>query len=733
MRICITSLFILLLLSAGAVRAAEAPPDGGEKKQDFDAVVSAVIKPLAGAKAGDPVVWQGAEKVRALGKDALPAIRAAAAKQQPIPVRLALGWALLALKDADAGIKTLSAVVSDKKAGRTARANAARALGELGKYGAEVEVTRLLDAVDDEIVKVALAGSLMLAATSEQAESKATTALVRLSRAGKGEVQAAAALALAEFDDFRDPVPAVLKKLSLEPTGRGRLAAKLLQFKRMSEAMLQADNYKGSLGRPLLDEVKRLIIKSHVEPPRKDAELVHAAARGMAAALHKTDPYSTYMSPESWKGFREQISGTYGGIGAHVMFLRDDRSGEKMFTVVKPIYTGPAYKAGVRSYDRIVEIDGVSIKGKTSDDLRDMLRGLPKSVVACKVRRRGLKKDKEFLVKIVRGSINMPSVYFELFPGGIGYLRLESFGDTSTREVEAALQALEKKGMKALVFDMRGNPGGLLRAARDIADKFLKDDKLIVYSEGRDKEIAARRELRTTDEATHPDYPIVTLVDGGTASAAEIVSGAFQDHKRSVLIGQRTFGKGSVQQLMRLDAAARRAILKLTIAKYYLPSGRSIHRSKGHRGGIMPDIAVVFEPTLSRESHEKHRAAGDFWRYSLAHWPKHKEKLMELARFDNRDPAAYPGFDEWYKALKVKTDRDSARRVLRQWLRRLTSDDRGADWAADLQEDNQLQRAVYEAGRKIKGLDMAAVPEYKWFVGKLAKAAAPKEKGAAKP
>jgi len=572
----------LLVVAVVAVRpglAAEAPA----AKDTSTVVVGAFLKPLANAKPDDRIVWECADKLKGMGKEALPAIRGAATADRSPAAKLALGWALLSLQDFAPGVKTLASVV-EGKTNREAKLQAARVLGHLGLDAAEIEVTRLLDAVDDDLVKAELAAALSLCATTEAAEAKATTMLVRLVRGGKGEVRFAAAMALAELDDYRKPVPDVLKELAVEPTARGRLATKLLQLKRLSDLMIREKEYAGSLGNPLLDEIKGLIIRYHIEPPPKEEALVDAAARGMASSLHKTDPFSSYMSPKRWGTFRERMSGSYGGIGAHVMFVKDDRTGEKMFTAIKPIYTGPAYKAGLRSYDQFIEVDGQDIKGKTSEEIRDMLRGLPDSVVACKIRRRGVKKDKVLLLKIIRAQVTLPAVYHELMPGGIGYLRLTSFGDTSTAEVEAALADMEKGGMKALIFDLRGNPGGLMLAARDIADKFLKDDKLIVYSEGRNKQIAPRKEMRTTNPATHPDSPMVTLVNGGSASASEIVAGALQDHKRAVLIGERTYGKGSVQRLMRLNATGRRSILKLTVAHYFLPSGRSIHRTAKNRG-----------------------------------------------------------------------------------------------------------------------------------------------------
>jgi carboxyl-terminal processing protease len=694
------------------------------EEADPSAVIVAVLKPLQNASADDPAVWESALTLKGLGKDAVPKLREAAASKPSLGSKLALGSALLSLHDFPTGVSLLASVVKGEEAPLPARIAAARLLGEQGRDAAEIELTGLVDRVGDAQIKVALARSLILAATTEAAEMKGTSILVRLARVGKGSARAAAVLALAELGDFRQPVPRELERLAAEPTPRGRLATKLLELQRLSKLMLRPKDYAGSLGNPLLQEIKQKILRYHVEPPRKEQELVDAAARGMAAVLHETDPYSTYFSADHWKQFREQMSGAYGGIGAHVQFIKDSRTGADVFTATKPIYSGPAYKAGLRSYDQFIEIDGQPVAGKSQEELRDLLRGLPESVVACKIRRRGPEKDHEILLRIVRGSVSIPSVFHDLLPGKIGYLRLTGFGDDCSRDIEKTLRAMEKEGMRALIFDLRGNPGGLLREARNVADKFLKDDKLIVYSEGRNKQIAPRKELRTTDPETHPDYPLALLVDGGSASASEIVAGALQDHKRALVIGTRTFGKGSVQQLMPLDSVGRQAALKLTIARYYLPSGRSIHRTQDSRGGIIPEIVAEYEPPWTPGSFQKHRAAGDLWNYSLVQWPRHRETLSKLARFDAEDPSKYPGFDAWYDKLKVKTDRDSARRVLRQWIRILVADARGEDWACDFQEDTQLQRAIYETARKLPDTDPAAIPEYKSFAAEIAKRSA---------
>ncbi len=709
-KLCWMTAFLLTAVCTATAAADEPAP---HREQ-----IARAVQQLDGLAADDDAIWAHAVTLRSVGGEGLDALREAAAEADSGAARLALGWALISLRELDAGIGLLASVVTSDEP-LEARLAAARILGDRGRHTAEIEITDLLDKAEDGRLRVALARSLMRAATTEQAQAKAVTALVRVVRAEQDAARADAALALAELDDFRDPVPEVLAGLADKPTDRGRLAQKLLELYRLSQLMLREKEYSGSLGNPLLEEIKSKIMEYHIDPPDEEASLVDAAARGMTESLHATDPFSDYLSPDHWEAFRNQISGTYGGIGAHVRFLKDPETGEDAFTCVKPIYSGPAYEAGLRAYDQFLEIDGEPVEGKSTNELTDLLRGTPGSVVKCKVRRIGLEEDEILDLEIVRQPVSVSSVRHELLPGGIGYLRLEHFGDRSADEVETAMRELGDAGMNALIFDVRQNPGGLLLAARDIADKFLTEDKLITYSEGRNPDIAPRRDLRTTAEATHPNVPMVTLVDGASGSASELVAGALQDHKRATLVGERTFGKGSVQQLMQLDATGRQAALKLTIAQYYLPSGRSIHRTPDNRGGVVPDIELPHEQPWEEGLFERFRAAGDFQRYSLRHWPEHKETLMELAEFDHLDHTRYPGFDDWFEGLKIKTDKGTARRLLRQWLRVLTADELGRDWAGDLQEDNQYQRAVYEAARRLEDFDPRSVPRFRPFIDEI--------------
>lgn len=236
-------------------------------------------------------------------------------------------------------------------------------------------------------------------------------------------------------------------------------------------------------------------------------------------------------------------------------------------------------------------MNGVDIMRLSLEEVVDILKGQEKTKVKIKVRRSSWPEDREF--EITRQKINLPSVRYIMLPGNIGYLALTGFQRECSDEIEKALLILEQQGMKVLILDLRNNPGGLLEAAVDVVDKFLPEGKLIASSKGRDPFIAKEQKYYSKAEGTHPDYPLFVLVNRGSASASEIVSGALQDHKRATIIGEVTFGKGSVQQLFEVMSTEGKTRLRLTIAKYYLPSGRSIHKEEGSKeGGVKPDIEM---------------------------------------------------------------------------------------------------------------------------------------------
>lgn len=332
-------------------------------------------------------------------------------------------------------------------------------------------------------------------------------------------------------------------------------------------------------------------------------ELVEAAMRGM---LNKLDPYSSYFDNSELKEFNEQVEQEFGGIGIQVGL---DPAGRQLM-VLAPIPGTPAYKAGIKAGDRIVEIDGKPTnefgEGKEMDTAIKMMRGVPGSSVKVSVLHPG--NEKPELLELERAVIKTPTVLGDHFDAKgdpsyliegtdkVGYIRLTHFSRNSAIEVEEALETLKKEGMKALVLDLRFNPGGLLSAATAIADLFIEDG-VIVSTKGRntDEQVAT-----ATKDGTFTGFPMVVLVNRYSASASEIVSACLQDHKRAIVVGERTWGKGSVQNVIELEGGA--SALKLTTASYHRPSGKNIHRFPNSKEtdewGVMPDEGydVKFSP-----------------------------------------------------------------------------------------------------------------------------------------
>ncbi|MBM4037987.1 MAG: PDZ domain-containing protein [Planctomycetes bacterium] len=680
---------------------------------DLEKQVDTIVSKLRRASVEE--VFAAERQLAGLGADAVPFLKTQLAKAQP-PAQLALARALCSLGSPEETVKPLVALIEAGRAPELSVAAAAILAEEPARDlpATERELLRLADNAElaPEVAR-AVARALYFTATTEESLKKANATLRRLLVAAKDEaVRRECALALAEIDDFHPPVEDLLQAMAAEPTTAGRLARALVQNRNLKALLVKPKSREGSLNDRILDEVKSRIQLVHVEEPLPDQILVDAAAKGMFGALLRgehPDRHSSYFDQEEWKKFREHIAGRYAGIGAVVQFMKHhDSGGTPLFTVVRPTYNGPAYKAGIRSYDRIIEVGGEPTTGKRPDEIIGLLRGKPGTEAVLAITRPG-STEKQTL-KVTRADIEVPSVSSQLLPAKLGYVRLTAFSDSTAKDLSAALTALEKQGMLALVLDLRNNPGGQLQAAVEITDNFLKDNKLIVYTEGRNKRIAPREEYRTKDPTTHPDYPIAVLINGGSASASEIVAGALQDHQRAILIGQKTFGKGSVQKLFPLLATAGQSGMKITVAKYFLPSGRSIHGK-----GVAPDVKVSYKAPFTAKEFEHLRETGAFHRYAAAHWAKSKDTLARLAEFDNLDPAAYPEFDTWYKALAEEIGRDKARRLLRAWLRILAADGRGTEFACDPQEDNQLQRAILEVAKSIKGLDAKQIAEYRAF------------------
>ena len=351
------------------------------------------------------------------------------------------------------------------------------------------------------------------------------------------------------------------------------------------------------------------------------ADLVQEGIEGM---VHALDPYSDFLTPEENKQWKVRTEGEFGGIGIQIG-MRDG-----WLTVIAPIEGTPAYRAGLRSGDRIIRIEGESTRGITLEDAVKKLRGKPGTQVTITIARPGV--EEPFDVTITRAIIKIKAVpFYTLLDGDIGYIRMVSFNRHAAEEVKAALDSLFARGAKRIILDLKNNPGGLLSQAVAVANLFLPKGSLVVYTKGRIPE--ANKEFYAKEDPPHgTDFPMAVLINKGSASASEIVSGALQDWDRAILIGDTTFGKGSVQRIFRLytlegPEGPEEYAVKLTTAKYYTPAGRSIHRESRrsklvafepdtfpyqtrvlHRlvyggGGIAPDVFVEepdFHPLVSK-------------------------------------------------------------------------------------------------------------------------------------
>ncbi len=304
-------------------------------------------------------------------------------------------------------------------------------------------------------------------------------------------------------------------------------------------------------------------------------QLVYGAIKGMLSTL---DPHTIFLPPDEYKAMRADTSGEFGGLGVEIA------AGEDSLVVVAPIDDTPAARAGIQAGDKILAIDGESTKGMSVPVAVRRMRGELGTKVSLLLMREGFEAPLQ--LALLRDRVRVQSVEWRLYPDGRGYVRIKSFQERTDEHLGKALAAMKEANagqeLQGLVIDLRNNPGGLLDQAVRIADRFIAEG-LIVSTQGRGgKELEA---ARAHAAGTEPAYPLVVLVNGGSASASEIVAGALQDHGRGVVVGAKTFGKGSVQTVIDLDDGSG---LKMTIARYYTPSHRSIHGK-----GIEPDVALA--------------------------------------------------------------------------------------------------------------------------------------------
>ncbi len=324
----------------------------------------------------------------------------------------------------------------------------------------------------------------------------------------------------------------------------------------------------------LFSEVLDKVQEEYVEEIDQ-SEVMDSAINGVLQSL---DPYSAYMNPEVFKEMQTDTAGEFGGLGIEVSMEAG------VVKVISPIDDTPAAKAGVKAGDYIVRINGEQVQGKSLMEAVNLMRGPVGSPIEITIRRKGLKKAK--IIKIVREIIEIKSVVSELIDNKIGYIRLRSFNENSSKQLNLEISKLKKKGSNVVgyILDLRNNPGGLLSQAVKISDFFLEEGE-IVSTKGR-KSRENRKFFANKGDRIN-GKPLIVLINNGSASASEIVAGALKDQKRAILLGETTYGKGSVQSIIPLK---NRGAIRLTISKYYLPSGKSISEV-----GVAPDIIIEEE------------------------------------------------------------------------------------------------------------------------------------------
>ncbi len=367
----------------------------------------------------------------------------------------------------------------------------------------------------------------------------------------------------------------------------------------------------------ILVDVLSYIQENYVEEPDSQ-KLIYGAASGMVRTL---DPFSQFMDPEIHGEIKTETEGQFGGLGIRIT-VKDD-----WLTVMTPIPGTPAYRAGILPDDRLVEINGETTKDMSLGDALKKLRGAAGTKIRLTLLRgpesnaEGPWASREFT--LLREIVKIESVQSWMLEPGVGYLRILEFSARTSEDVMGALNDLKKQGMTSLVLDLRNNPGGLLSSAVEVAAYFIGENKLIVYTQGRKPD--SRQEFRAGLLAPFGTLPLVVLVNEGSASGSEIVAGALQDHKRAAIMGLRSYGKASVQSVIPLPDGSG---LRLTVAHYYTPLGRSIHRNeKTKTGGITPDMVVP----VSREMEAKLYTEWDMI-YAMGKKPKSVVKKEELVK-----------------------------------------------------------------------------------------------------
>ncbi len=708
-----------------------------------------IIARMAEAPLGG--LWELSSELASMGEDAVTAVEDGLLSPS-VKVKLGCAQALLVLGEPEEAEKALRGIV-DSKEDSEYRIAALRLLRRSLDEDLVPVLNRIAEEDPDPLVRIEAARTLWEVAE----DTKAPKLLQRFLESDDRRLRIKAALALGEIGYVEGLTKRILVRLSQEPTPEGQQAALILEVERLAregaasvnpfklekEALLKEKQarieelerqikalkqkrFGQEKGDPLLSWIWKMIWDRYVDITGLTEEKLRiGAAKGTVSAL---DRFSSFMDPQETKQFTESITGTYTGIGAQVAQDRDTG----ILTILRPLAGGPAREAGLKPHDQIIEIDGVPTKGKPMMKLVRLLKGEPGTQVRLKIRRRGWKKPREFV--ITRRPIKIETMHYRLLPGDIAYLRPDNFGETTYAEVRQALDSLKRKGMQGIILDLRGNPGGLLSAAVKVVDLFIASDpRPIVRQKGR---IGVKEEMSHDEPPQYLSEPLVILVDKSSASASEIVAGALQDFDhRAILVGEKTFGKGSVQRIFSVPPeltplVGGRSALRLTVQYYYLPSGRCIHTRRSpdgaiiEEGGVKPDIEVSRLDIPLWKSYEfevlsENEAFKQYVRKLMEDRPENanREKVrLLLENGDGGDPYRYPGFKEFYASIKDHTrlKPEDVRMLLRAELRRAYEDSIGRELACDFQDDVQLRRAIVEVLKRLN-VDPKSIAAYRSF------------------
>jgi carboxyl-terminal processing protease len=370
------------------------------------------------------------------------------------------------------------------------------------------------------------------------------------------------------------------------------------------------------------------IIQTDYVDEAKPKDLIYGALKGMLSSL---DPHSQFMDPDAYNELRVDTEGKFGGLGIEITM------NDGLLTIVTPIEDTPAWKAGIKANDRIVKINNQLTRDMTISDAVKLMRGEPGETVNLSILRESEKKLLDF--KIVRDIIKINDIKeSRIIDEGIGYIRLVEFREDTMRYFNVALEKLTKAGMSSLILDLRNNPGGLLDTAVEVCEKFIEKGKMVTYTKGRKPD----QNMEFISGSIHPitNLPMVVLINEGSASGSEIVAGCLKDYKRAIIVGKKSFGKGSVQTVLPLaDGSA----LRLTVSRYFTPSGKVIHGN-----GVIPDILAE---DIQLESGDKNLIEGDIFKHIES-----KDATKKAGDFDYQKDAQLSRAVDALKAIMLYKD-----------------------------------------------------------------------------